>query len=164
MGELIMRDTGGDVCWCGAHVWTHSTARGEHLNAKPSDAEHMVPLAETLRLAVPLHIAEIRSQNLTSNQFHARLSKAATDIGQYGDLLMYGGGKSAKSRGHLRDAFNSLAYGIAVASMQPGGIHYGGIHWEHTPAMEPAEPPKVPAPRSIVTVPLPDNIPARSEP
>lgn len=92
----------------------------------------MIPLVETLRLAVPLHIAEIRAEGLTARQLQARLSRAASDIGQYGDLLMYGGGKTAKSRANLRAAFNSLAYGIAVAAMQPGGIHYGGIHWELT--------------------------------
>lgn len=132
MREFIARDCGGPVCWCGMTVTTYSTKQDKHLNARPSEAAHMVPLQETLRLAVPLHIAEIRAEGLTATQLQARLSRAASDIGQYGDLLMYGGGKTAKTRANLRAAFNSLAYGIAVASMQPGGIHYGGIHWEVT--------------------------------
>ena len=161
--KLTARDCGGTTCWCGMTVRTYPTHQGDHLNARPSEASQMIPLVETLRLAVPLHLAEIRAQNLTDNHLYARLSKAARDIGQYGDLLLFGGGKSAKSRAHRRDAFSSLAYGIAVASMAPGGIHYAGVHWETTPAMQPTETPPVPRPRPIVTVPLPDQIPERSE-
>lgn len=155
---MIARDCGGPVCWCGMNVWTYSTNQSSHLNARPSEAAHMIPLVETLRVAVPLHLAEVRSARLTTEQVQARLSKAATAIGTYGDLLLYGG-KTTKSRGHTAEAFNALAYGLAVAAMQPGGIHYGGIHWEATRAMETTETPVIPMPRPIVTVPLPYQIP-----
>jgi hypothetical protein len=126
---MIDRDCGGPVCWCGRAVWTYGTEQGEHLNARPSEASHMIPLVETLRLAVPLHVAEILATPLTDSQFQARLSKASTAVGTYGDLLLFGG-KTAKSRAHTAEAFNALAFGIAAAAMQPGGIHYGGVHWE----------------------------------
>jgi hypothetical protein len=126
---MIARDCGGPVCWCGMTAHTYSSKQGKHLNARPSEAAHMMPLVETLRLAVPLHLVQIRSEVLTANQVQARLSKAATAVGTYGDLLMYGG-KTPKSRQHTAEAFNALAFGIAVAAMQPGGIHYGGVHWE----------------------------------
>jgi hypothetical protein len=126
---MIARDCGGPVCWCGSAAHSYSTKQGEHLNARPSEAALMIPLVETLRLAVPLHLVQINAEGLTSNQVQARLSKAAGAIGTYGDLLLYGG-RTAKSREHTAEAFNALAYGIAVAAMQPGGIHYGGVHWE----------------------------------
>jgi hypothetical protein len=151
---MIARDCGGPVCWCGSTVHTYSTKQGEHLNARPAEASHMIPLVETLRLAVPLHVVEVLAQSLTANQMHARLSKAATAVGSYGDLLLYGG-KTAKSRQHTAEAFNALAYGLAVCSMQPGGIHYGGVHWEVAPATVPEAAPRIPAPR-------PDQIPEGS--
>jgi hypothetical protein len=133
VAELIMRDCGGETCWCGANARTYSTAQGQHLNARPSEAAHMIPLVETLRLAVPFHIAEIRTWNLTDNQFHSRLSTAATAVGTYGDVLLYGA-KSGKSRRRIAEAFNALALGIAASAMVPGGIHYGGVHWERSEA------------------------------
>jgi len=150
---MIARDCGGPVCWCGMAVHTYGTGQGEHLNARPSEAAHMVPLVETLRLAVPLHLVQINAENLTSNQVQARLSKAATAIGTYGDLLLYGG-KTAKSLQHTAEAFNALAYGLAVCSMQSGGIHYGGVHWEAAPATVPEAAPRIPAPR---TNPIPEG-------
>lgn len=126
---MIARDCGGPVCWCGMTVHTYSTRQGQFLNSRPAEASHMIPLVETLRLSVPLHIAEILATPLTEQQFYSRLNKAATAIGQYGDVMLYGA-KTPKSRRHISEAFNALAYGIAVCAMQPGGIHYGGVHWE----------------------------------
>lgn len=132
----IDRDCGGPVCWCGRPATQHDdTVRG-FLNSPSSDAEHIATTVETLRLAVPLHIAEIRHQirteGLTQDHISARLDRATDTLGAYGDALLFTPGPVSRSRHRTAQAFNTLAYGLAVAAMQPGGIHYGGVHWEAT--------------------------------
>jgi len=85
----------------------------------------MVPLVETLRLAVPLRIADLASRHV--NTF-ALLDDAARDVGTYGDALLYGA-RTSNGAKRISQAFNALATGIAIAC-QHGPIHFGGVHWE----------------------------------
>lgn len=122
---MIDRDCGGPVCWCGEPAHTYSAEQGSHLNARPSEAALIIPLVETLRLAVPLRIADLASRSV--NTF-ALLDEAARDVGTYGDVLLYGA-RTSKGAKRVSQAFNALATGIAIAC-QHSPVHFGGVHWE----------------------------------
>lgn len=113
-------------------------------------------LRETLRLAVPLHMAEL--ERLPVDMLPGIASAAATVVGSHGDALQFGGK-------HCREAFNALARGLAAAALTaPGGIDYLGAHWCATPACRanrrfdhadeesPTEASPLPTPRPIADV------------
>ena len=116
-------------------------------------------LVETLRLAVPMHMAELHGQPL--GVLAGLASKAATTIGSRGDDLQFGGR-------HCAQAFNALARGLAAAALTAeGGADYAGLHWcadpwcragsrfEHAPDVDVADLPEVsavPAQRPVVEV------------
>ncbi|MFD8626664.1 hypothetical protein ACFV4E_22735 [Streptomyces hygroscopicus] len=78
-------------------------------------------LLETLRLAVPMHMAELRP--LEPSHRAEIASRCATVIGSHGDALQFGGK-------HCREAFNALARGLAAAALTvPGGVDFLGAHW-----------------------------------
>lgn len=133
---MIARDCGGPVCWCGSTARTYSTRQGELLNARPSEAALMIPLVETLRLAVPLRIADLASRRVNT---YALLGQASRDVGTYGDVLLYGA-RTERGRKRVGQAFNALATGIAIAC-QHGPVHYGGVHWEAVNAVVPQQRP-----------------------
>lgn len=85
-------------------------------------------LIETLKLAVPLHIDDLRDATPQQRQRLAR--EAAQVIASQGDVLMFGGRKGAAA-----NAFNHLARGLAAAAYQPGGVDFAGQHWctDHAP-------------------------------
>lgn len=85
------------------------------------------PLTETLRLAVPLHIADIAC--LTVEQRMAIAGRCAGVVGEMGDLLMFAS-KTEKGRRRTAEAFTALARGLACAAYQPGGATFAGMHWE----------------------------------
>jgi hypothetical protein len=98
-------------------------------------------LRETLRLAVPLHMRELRDR--PARILAAIASQAATTIGSHGDALQYGGK-------HCAQAFSALARGLAAAALTvEGGVDFQGLHWcripncqmkhrfEHAPAAGP---------------------------
>jgi hypothetical protein len=132
VAELIMRDCGGPVCWCGADALVHSDRDKGQLNSAASDTRVMATLAETLTLAVPFHLAQIITCRLTEAQIRARLDHIVSDLGMYGAALYFMPGPVSKSKHRTAQAFNDLAFGIAAAARQPGGIHYAGVHWETT--------------------------------
>jgi hypothetical protein len=80
-------------------------------------------LVETLRLAVPLHIQELRDSDLTPGQLAAIAHAAAGPVGSQGDALQFGGKGCA-------EAFNALARGLAAAALTAwGGVDFAGLHW-----------------------------------
>ncbi|MEV8335072.1 hypothetical protein [Streptomyces niveus] len=98
------------------------------LRARPSAAESAaaqnVTLVETLRIAVPLHIAELSRLKPAALQ---RLAvEAAGVIGSKGDVLQF----VSPKKGEAAQAFNALARGLAAASLIAwGGVTFAGLHW-----------------------------------
>jgi len=83
----------------------------------------MTALAETLRLAVPMHIAEARGMRPEHRVATAARLMGADELP--GDALIFG----ANNWRTTARAFNSLARGLAMAAYQPGGATYLGVHW-----------------------------------
>jgi hypothetical protein len=83
-------------------------------------------LIEALRLAVPLHMLELRQ--LTARE-RAEIARAcAATVASHGDDLQFGGR-------HARDAFNALARGLAAAALTAwGGVTFAGVHWCTVPS------------------------------
>lgn len=92
----------------------------------PQSITEVGVLVETLRLAVPFWIVELR--RFTPEQRMARANRCATVVGSKGDALQFKG-KTASGRRNTIDAFNSLAEGLACAAYLPGGITFAGLHW-----------------------------------
>ncbi|MCZ0984274.1 hypothetical protein O1L60_46810 [Streptomyces diastatochromogenes] len=86
-------------------------------------AENVV-LVETLRLAVPLHIAELRDR--PTNVLVAIAGRSASVVGSMGDVLQF----HSPKRGAAAEAFNALARGLAAAAIVThGGVTFAGSHW-----------------------------------
>lgn len=82
-------------------------------------------LTETLRFAVPFHIAEVARHEPRWIIGEAR--RMATVLATHGDDLQFGGK-------HCGPAFNALARGIACAALvADGGITFAGVHWCRDP-------------------------------
>lgn len=116
-------------------------------------------LRETLRLAVPMHIEELRG--LDGDRLAEVARSHAMTVGTHGDDLQFGGR-------HCAEAFNALARGLAAAALTAwGGITFNGLHWCTIPGCREVDDqheqpwpwtPAVPAPRRpVVDVPLPDQ-------
>ncbi|MGW4550018.1 hypothetical protein ACWEN4_27285 [Streptomyces violaceorubidus] len=83
-----------------------------------------VALLETLRLAVPLHIAELRDR--PTDVLVAIASQSASVVGSKGDVLQF----HSPKRGAAAEAFNALARGLAAAAIVThGGVTFAGSHW-----------------------------------
>ncbi|WP_332758454.1 hypothetical protein [Streptomyces sp. MT206] len=83
-----------------------------------------VALVETLRLAVPLHIAELRDR--PTDVLVAIASQSASVVGSKGDVLQF----HSPKRGAAAEAFNALARGLAAAAIVThGGVTFAGSHW-----------------------------------
>jgi len=120
-------------------------------------------LQQTLTLAVPLHMHDLR--HCDPNFLAEIASQAATTIGSHGDALQFGGKQCAP-------AFNALARGLAATALIAwGGATFQGLHWCTVPHCagpdgdhpQPVEPNPVPAAftnslntRPIVDLNLPD--------
>ncbi|WP_144385767.1 hypothetical protein [Streptomyces sp. SAJ15] len=117
-------------------------------------------LLETLRLAVPEHMDDLRG--FTPEQ-RCEIAKAcAAIVGSHGDALQFGGK-------HCAEAFNALARGLAAAALTAwGGVTFDGLHWcaipgcadanaDH-PQPHPERAPRrsVPKPRTVVDLHLPE--------
>ncbi|MFF4188452.1 hypothetical protein ACFYZ9_35165 [Streptomyces sp. NPDC001691] len=89
-----------------------------------SAAEGNVALVETLRLAVPLHIAELRGH--PTDVLIAIAGRSASVVGSKGDVLQF----HSPKRGTAAEAFNALARGLAAAAIVThGGVTFAGSHW-----------------------------------
>jgi hypothetical protein len=75
----------------------------------------------SLDLAVPLQIMEVQGQSEAWRMGEAR--RCADVVATHGDDLQFGGKYCAP-------AFNSLARGLALGAMVPGGVTFMGRHWE----------------------------------
>lgn len=82
-----------------------------------------VNLIEVLRLAVPLHIYEIRNWSVY-NRIH-EAQNCVDEVASKGDILQFG----SKKKGETARAFNRLARGLALLAYQPGGVDFAGEHW-----------------------------------
>lgn len=103
-------------------------------------------LVETLALAVPLRIAELRDMHpQRRSEVGQRWAKLAAErVACNGDMLEF---HSKPLRRHTEacieqggqhvcdcfigtaQVFNHMAKGLAALSLCPGGVHFGGIHW-----------------------------------
>lgn len=101
-------------------------------------------LSVALSAAVPLYILEARQ--LSPEQRAARALECARIIswgenndelrGQHGAgpaLLVCGERARGKNEGGPAKVFDAIAEGLALASFQPGGSRYLGLHWESSP-------------------------------
>ena len=103
-----------------------------------------VILGIALSAAVPLWIQDFR--RMTPDQRAARARGCALVIsagerfdelrGQHGcgpALVACGELARGRNEGGPAAVFNAIAQGLAIASFQPGGVHYAGHHWESKP-------------------------------
>lgn len=82
--------------------------------------QRLATLLTTLELAVPMHIAEVRTH---SEEWRAGEARRCADvIAAHGDHLQFGGKYCAAT-------FNAVARGLALGACQPGGVTYHGKHW-----------------------------------
>lgn len=102
-------------------------------------------LVETLRLAVPLRIAELlrmtEVQRVDTIRFWA--AEACEVVASNGDNLMFrtkpwrlkgsqlakGSRRKPGDEVSTADTFNHLAAGLAALAMCPGGVLFAGVHW-----------------------------------
>lgn len=136
------------------------------MTAADREAWQRMVLRETLALAVPLHMAELRS--LDPDEITVIANGCARVVGEKGDVLQFKGHK-----GGATQAFNALAKGLACAALTAwGGVTFQGLHWCVVPGCtdpdgdhpQPAEPAPVPATfrpslnsRTVTDLPLPDH-------
>lgn len=117
------------------------------------DDTRWTALLITLDCAVAVRIGDLaamdpadRARTITS---WARTGAAA--IAAHGDVLQYGGDKTAKGRAQVAGTFNALARGLAALAYAPGGVTFAGRHW-----CTPDPTTTVPA-RPVVDLPLPEE-------
>jgi hypothetical protein len=88
-----------------------------------------ISLTESLRLAVPLHLAELLALPDQARVERARwwAADGARAVGERGDLLQFTG---TKSRLRVANTFNQLARGLAaLVVLDPAGVDALGLHW-----------------------------------
>lgn len=92
---------------------------------QPPIASHPV-LIETLRLAVPMWIDQLRhlDESPRDRRIQAWARDAVDPIASRADALQFGGKK-----GEAAEVFNHLARGLAATAFQPGGVTFAGVHW-----------------------------------
>ena len=83
-------------------------------------------LAIALSAAVPLRIMELEERGGPSEEDIATCQGWSDQLGEQGDVLLFGGGK----KGQAAHLFNQLAKSIAILSFCPGGVRLFGEHWE----------------------------------
>lgn len=81
-------------------------------------------LQSTLEAAVPLWCLTIETWSEEYRRERAAICSQA--VAEHGDLILYRGKKAGQSG----DAFNRLAEGVAIASLQSGGIKLLGLRFE----------------------------------
>ncbi|MGW1492598.1 hypothetical protein [Streptomyces sp. NPDC002402] len=124
----------------------------------PAAGLRAMVLRETLRLAVPLHIEELR--HLDGRQLADIAHACGAVVAYKGDDIQFGGVA-------CREAFNALARGLAATALIAwGGVTFDGMHWCTTPGCPavdddhaqpyPWSPPPKAEPQSIDDVHLPE--------
>jgi hypothetical protein len=82
-------------------------------------------LIDSLRLAVPLRIMEIRDWTPQQRDNDACWYRQLLVERGGGDTLMYGGGRP----GEVAVTFRNLVHALAALAYQPGGVTFSGVHW-----------------------------------
>ena len=83
-------------------------------------------LATALSCAVPLQIMQLKAGGGPGKEDIAACQGWCGQLGEHGDVLLFGGGKP----GQAAELFNQLARALAVLSFCPGGVRLFGEHWE----------------------------------
>lgn len=101
-------------------------ARGPKLPDEPLDATTMV----FLRLAVPLWVERYR--DLPASICNARAHAIAPTLASHQGVaaIIDPDARGTVKKGSMGGAFNLLAEGLALMSLCPGGVDFGGEHWE----------------------------------
>ncbi|SRR5579884_2722335 len=82
-------------------------------------------LRTRLQRDVPPTIRAYKRQGGPSSEDYERIRGYATDIGAFGDVILYPDGKGSEEP-HLE----KLVDGVAVLSFCPGGVHLYGLDFE----------------------------------
>lgn len=80
-------------------------------------------LIETLRIAVILHIKNLKSLGYIPKACSEAVAALPDELGAYADQLLFGGEKSVS-------LFNQLAMAVAVLAFAPNGIELFGMRFE----------------------------------
>jgi hypothetical protein len=112
--------------------WSDSGTR----SLRPEEVE--ANLAEALRCAVPLHVAEMRGWTPDRRRRVGMPHGWTAHIG-LADSMLFG----TKIRGRAELAFTTWARGLAVLAYEPGGVTLFGVHFcavdhDGCPAVRPA--------------------------
>jgi hypothetical protein len=83
-------------------------------------------LSIALATAVPLHILELQAKGGPDAEDLKQAQEFSKDLGERGDVLLFG----SKKKGEAAGLFNGLAKSLAVLSFVPGGVTLFGSHWE----------------------------------
>jgi hypothetical protein len=80
-------------------------------------------LLTALKTAVPLWVNIWQPRSITERQ--QRGLECAQIVAEQGDVIMY----RSSRKGKTAEAFNALAEGIAILSLNPGGVMFMGHTW-----------------------------------
>lgn len=123
---------------------TTSDPTNAHLN--PLSLADDITLTESLRFAVPLHLADLLARPPVRRESTARwwAKEAATVVGSGGDQLMFvKPDPSARTRKTVANTFDHLARGLAAAVvLNPPGVTFAGLHWCLQDGCEACRPPQ----------------------
>ncbi|GGM26847.1 hypothetical protein GCM10011608_09520 [Micromonospora sonchi] len=90
-------------------------------------------LVESLRLAVPLHLADLLARPAADRDVTARwwAADAARAVGERGDLLQFvDANRNGAKRTRVANTFDQMARGLAaLVVMHEPGVDVAGLHW-----------------------------------
>ena len=107
-----------------------------------------ITLTESLRFAVPLHLAELLTRPARDQAATARwwAADAARAVGERGDLLQFVS-RSSSARPKVANTFQHLARGLAaLVVLHPAGVDVAGLHWCLQPDCDRCHPDRPTAP------------------
>lgn len=102
-----------------------------------TEAQRRELLLASLQILVPLWIDHARGWTPEQRCARAHEASGVLAMGEHCDELRgrHGNGPASFANGSPGGSgamLNSLAMGIALLALQPGGIDYAGAHWEAT--------------------------------
>jgi hypothetical protein len=103
-----------------------------------TEAQRRELLLDALQILVPLWIGHVRDWTPEQRCARAHEASGVLAFGENCDELRgrHGSGPASFANGSPAGSgaiLNSLAMGIALLALQPGGVDYAGAHWEATP-------------------------------
>lgn len=105
-----------------------------------------ITLTESLRFAVPLHLADLLARPAADRAATARwwAADGARAVGERGDLLQFvDANRSNTKRERIAGTFNQLARGLAaLVVLHPPGVDVAGLHWCLQPGCAHCNPPR----------------------